>query len=60
MGWLLRFIHMNNVSLLNIFLILHIFRGIRYISYKRFTRWLRGVAIIMAFFLSAFLGYVLP
>lgn len=61
-GWILRFIHMNTVSLFFICVYIHIGRGLYYSSYKspRRTLWIIGVFIFIIQMATAFIGYVLP
>jgi quinol-cytochrome oxidoreductase complex cytochrome b subunit len=61
-GWLIRFIHMNTVSLFFLVVYIHIFRGMYYGSYKapRELLWIIGVIIYFVMVGTAFLGYVLP
>jgi len=61
-GWLIRFIHMNTVSLFFLCVYIHIFRGMYYGSYKapRELLWGIGVIIYLVMVGTAFLGYVLP
>ncbi|MBB4285231.1 cytochrome b [Roseospira goensis] len=61
-GWLVRFIHMNTVSLFFLVVYIHIFRGMYYGSYKapRELLWGIGVLIYLVMVATAFLGYVLP
>jgi ubiquinol-cytochrome c reductase cytochrome b subunit len=61
-GWLIRFIHMNTVSLFFLVVYIHIFRGMYYGSYKAPRELLWGIGVLIYFVMvgTAFLGYVLP
>lgn len=61
-GWLLRYIHSNGASMFFIVVIIHIFRGLYYGSYKapREILWMLGVVILLLMMATAFMGYVLP
>lgn len=60
MGWLTRLIHMNGASVFFIFIYLHLFRGVFYLSSVHKTVWSRGVTIMILLIAISFLGYVLP
>lgn len=61
-GWLIRYTHMNMASFFFIAVIIHIFRGLYYGSYKapREILWILGVVIFLLMMATAFMGYVLP
>ena len=61
-GWLLRYLHANGASFFFIVVLIHIFRGMYYGSYKapREVLWWLGIVIYLLMMASAFLGYVLP
>nr|AKJ85784.1 cytochrome b [Pediastrum duplex Group II] len=61
-GWLLRYLHLNGLSLFFIVVYMHLFRGLYYTSYAqpRELVWLIGVVILLVMILTAFIGYVLP
>jgi len=60
MGWLIRYIHANGVSLFFIFVYAHIARGLFYGSYRapRGALWIVGVGIFIVMMATAFIGYV--
>ena len=61
-GWLIRYMHSTGASLFFVVVLLHMFRGIMYGSYKkpRELVWLLGMLIFLALMAEAFMGYVLP
>ena len=61
-GWLIRYLHSNGASFFFLFVYLHMFRGLYYISYSypRHHLWCSGVLIFIAMMATAFIGYVLP
>nr|QPN54214.1 cytochrome b [Heterodoxus spiniger] len=59
-GWILRVIHANGVTMMFIFMYIHIARGLYYKSYKLTLVWLVGILILLLTMGTAFLGYVLP
>ncbi len=61
-GWLIRYIHMNGASMFFIVVIVHMFRGLYYGSFKgpRELLWMLGVVIFLLMMATGFMGYVLP
>ncbi len=61
-GWLIRYMHVDGVSLIFVLLYLHIGRGMLYGSYRkpRELLWIIGYTIYILMMGEAFLGYVLP
>ena len=61
-GWLVRYMHVDGVSLIFILLYLHIGRGLLYGSYRspRELLWVIGYLIYLLMMGEAFFGYVLP
>jgi ubiquinol-cytochrome c reductase cytochrome b subunit len=61
-GWLIRYVHMNGASMFFIVVLVHIWRGMYYGSYKtpRELLWMLGVTIYLLMMATAFMGYVLP
>ncbi|MDA8389819.1 MAG: cytochrome b N-terminal domain-containing protein [Gammaproteobacteria bacterium] len=61
-GWLIRYMHVDGVSLIFVLLYLHIGRGMLYGSYRkpRELLWIVGYTIYILMMGEAFLGYVLP
>ena len=59
-GWIVRFIHINGASVFFLFIYLHLFRGIFYLSGVHKKVWVSGVSIIILLMAISFLGYVLP
>ena len=61
-GWLIRYVHMNGASMFFIVVLVHIWRGMYYGSYKapRELLWMLGVTIFLLMMATAFMGYVLP
>jgi ubiquinol-cytochrome c reductase cytochrome b subunit len=61
-GWLLRYLHAVGASAFFIVVYLHIYRGIRYGSYKapRELLWLSGCLLFLMLLAESFTGYVLP
>jgi quinol-cytochrome oxidoreductase complex cytochrome b subunit len=61
-GWLLRYLHANGGSFFFIVVLIHIFRGMYYGSYKapREVLWWLGIVIYLLMMATAFMGYVLP
>lgn len=59
-GWILRIIHINGASVFFLFIYLHLFRGIFFLSSVHKRVWNRGVTIIIILIAISFLGYVLP
>lgn len=56
-----RYLHRTNVSLIFIFLYMHIFRGRFYGSYaKNKSAWVTGLTLFILIRATAFTGYVLP
>ncbi|MBF0560805.1 MAG: cytochrome b N-terminal domain-containing protein [Alphaproteobacteria bacterium] len=61
-GWLLRYLHMNGASMFFLTVLIHIFRGMYYGSFKapREVLWWLGILLYLAMMATAFMGYVLP
>lgn len=59
-GWMVRFVHMNGASMFFVFIYLHLFRGMFYLSGVHKQVWASGVSIIIVLMAISFLGYVLP
>jgi len=61
-GWLIRYVHMNGASMFFIVVLVHVWRGMYYGSYKapRELLWMLGVTIFLLMMATAFMGYVLP
>lgn len=61
-GWMLRYMHMNGVSMFFAAVYIHMFRGMYYGSYKkpRELLWILGVVIFLLMMGTAFMGYTLP
>ncbi|MBC9208648.1 cytochrome b/b6 [Roseomonas aerophila] len=61
-GWLIRYVHMNGASMFFIVVLVHVWRGMYYGSYKapRELLWMLGVVIYLLMMATAFMGYVLP
>ena len=61
-GWLIRYVHMNGASMFFIVVLVHVWRGMYYGSYKapRELLWMLGVLIFLLMMATAFMGYVLP
>nr|YP_010133483.1 cytochrome b [Chiropterargas boueti]AMX74090.1 cytochrome b [Chiropterargas boueti] len=60
MGWLIRSLHSNMVSMFFIMIYLHIGRGLYYTSYHNKTVWMSGIMMLLLVMMTAFMGYVLP
>lgn len=58
-GWVFRVFHSNGASLFFIFLYLHVFKGIFFISYRLKKVWFSGLVILLLVIMEAFIGYVL-
>ena len=58
-GWIFRIFHFNGARLFFIFLYLHIFKGIFFISYRLKKVWISGLTIYLLVIIEAFIGYVL-
>lgn len=58
-GWVFRIFHFNGASLFFIFLYLHIFKGMFFISYRLKKVWMSGLTIYLLVIIEAFIGYVL-
>ena len=61
-GWLIRYMHVDGVSLIFILLYAHMFRGLLYGSHRtpRELVWIIGYVIYLLMMAEAFVGYVLP
>nr|YP_009390974.1 cytochrome b [Caenorhabditis remanei]ARV88227.1 cytochrome b [Caenorhabditis remanei] len=58
-GWIFRIFHFNGASLFFIFLYLHIFKGMFFMSYRLKKVWMSGLTIYLLVMMEAFMGYVL-
>nr|ACB06201.1 cytochrome b [Caenorhabditis briggsae]ACB06213.1 cytochrome b [Caenorhabditis briggsae] len=58
-GWIFRIFHFNGASLFFIFLYLHIFKGLFFMSYRLKKVWMSGLTIYLLVMMEAFMGYVL-
>lgn len=58
-GWLFRIFHFNGASLFFVFLYIHIFKGLFFISYRLSHVWLSGLTLYLLVIIEAFIGYVL-
>lgn len=58
-GWIFRIFHFNGASLFFVFLYLHIFKGLFFISYRLKKVWISGLTIYLLVIMEAFIGYVL-
>lgn len=58
-GWLFRIFHFNGARLFFIFLYLHFFKGLFFMSYRLKLVWISGVTILLLAIIEAFIGYVL-
>lgn len=58
-GWLFRIFHFNGARLFFIFLYLHIFKGLFFISYRLRKVWISGLTLYLLIMIEAFIGYVL-
>nr|YP_009229285.1 cytochrome b [Allodiplogaster sudhausi]ALT06535.1 cytochrome b [Allodiplogaster sudhausi] len=58
-GWLFRIFHFNGASLFFIFLYMHIFKGMYFMSYRLKKVWMSGLTIYLLVMMEAFMGYVL-
>lgn len=58
-GWIFRIFHFNGASLFFVFLYLHIFKGLFFISYRLKKVWISGLTIYLLVIIEAFIGYVL-
>lgn len=58
-GWIFRIFHFNGARLFFIFLYLHIFKGLFFISYRLKKVWLSGLTLYLLIIIEAFIGYVL-
>ena len=59
-GNLVRYIHINVVSLFFIYIYLHIGRGLYYSRFLNKNVWISGVTLLLLLIAIAFIGYVLP
>lgn len=60
-GFLIKYIHLNSVSFIFLFLYLHLIRGLYHCSYFALPGvWITGMVLFLLSVLTAFLGYVLP
>uniref|UniRef100_UPI0030E12208 cytochrome b n=1 Tax=Porrocaecum reticulatum TaxID=2161849 RepID=UPI0030E12208 len=58
-GWVFRVFHFNGASLFFIFLYLHLFKGLFFVSYRLKKVWSSGLVILLLTMMEAFMGYVL-
>nr|YP_006702546.1 cytochrome b [Angiostrongylus vasorum]AFP58677.1 cytochrome b [Angiostrongylus vasorum] len=59
LGWLFRIFHFNGASLFFVFLYMHIFKGLFFMSYRLKKVWGTGLLIFLLVMMEAFMGYVL-
>ena len=62
-GWLIRYLHSTGASAFFIVVYLHMYRALRYGSYRgprENCLWLIGMAIFIALMAEGFFGYLLP
>jgi ubiquinol-cytochrome c reductase cytochrome b subunit len=61
-GWFIRYAHSTGASFFFIVVYLHMFRALKYGSYKqpRELVWVIGMLVYLALMAEAFMGYVLP
>ena len=61
-GWLMRYLHSTGASFFFVVIYLHMYRALRYGSYRgpRELLWLIGMAIFIALMAEGFFGYLLP
>ena len=61
-GWLMRYLHSTGASFFFVVIYLHMYRALRYGSYRgpRELLWLIGMAIFVALMAEGFFGYLLP
>jgi ubiquinol-cytochrome c reductase cytochrome b subunit len=61
-GWLMRYLHSTGASFFFVVVYLHMYRALRYGSYRgpRELLWLIGMAIFIALMAEGFFGYLLP
>nr|AGR50893.1 cytochrome b [Baylisascaris schroederi] len=58
-GWVFRILHFNGASLFFVFLYLHLFKGLFFVSYRLKKVWMSGIVILLLVMMEAFMGYVL-
>nr|BAV78679.1 cytochrome b [Steinernema litorale] len=58
-GWIFRIFHFNGASLFFVFLYLHMFKGLFFVSYRLKHVWASGLTIFLFVMMEAFMGYVL-
>lgn len=58
-GWLFRVFHFNGARVFFVFIFLHFFKGLFFISYRLRFVWVRGLLIFFLLMAEAFMGYVL-
>lgn len=58
-GWIFRIFHFNGARLFFVFLYMHIFKGLFFISYRLKKVWFSGLVIYLLVIIEAFIGYVL-
>nr|ARV88275.1 cytochrome b [Caenorhabditis sp.] len=58
-GWIFRIFHFNGASLFFVFLYLHIFKGLFFMSYRLKKVWMSGLTLYLLVMMEAFMGYVL-
>ena len=61
-GWLMRYLHSTGASFFFVVVYLHMYRALRYGSYRgpRELLWLIGMVIFIALMAEGFFGYLLP
>nr|QPF22260.1 cytochrome b [Ophidascaris sp. CYZ-2020] len=58
-GWVFRVLHFNGASLFFVFLYMHLFKGLFFMSYRLKKVWASGLVILLLVMMEAFMGYVL-
>nr|YP_010620893.1 cytochrome b [Toxocara vitulorum]WAX39107.1 cytochrome b [Toxocara vitulorum] len=58
-GWVFRVFHFNGASLFFVFLYMHLFKGLFFVSYRLKKVWSSGLVILLLVMMEAFMGYVL-
>jgi ubiquinol-cytochrome c reductase cytochrome b subunit len=59
-GWMIRYVHLNGVTIFFMLVYLHISKAIYYGTNIRSTVWYVGIIIYIVMMATAFLGYILP
>lgn len=58
-GWVFRVLHFNGARLFFVFLYMHLFKGLFFMSYRLKKVWSSGLLILLLVMIEAFIGYVL-